>query len=229
MSSVKHFYRPGIASRAYWPRQSDRRTIIYRPFDDGRPSSAIGAQRRRPSAFRKSVVRAGTHVAYLAGHAFPNLLLAAGSWVVAEVLAGCATYAEAMYCIPPGMLDHPSVGECAPSGLSLPGHGPARRKPDLLVILGDGRSCAGPPKDPSQAACDGSDRAAYAEQPPAIAAGWRIVIAAPAVRLMAKWQRAQSRRQALAELRNLDERSLRDIGLTRCDIECAARHGIYLG
>src|SRR5262249_36883641 len=121
MSSVKHFYRPRSVSRAYWPRQSDRRAIIYRPFDDGRPSSAIGAQRRRPSAVRQSVLRAGTHVAYLAGHAFPNLLLAAGSWVVAEVLAGCATYAEAMYCIPPGMLDHEGADECAASGPSLPG------------------------------------------------------------------------------------------------------------
>jgi uncharacterized protein YjiS (DUF1127 family) len=210
MSSVKQFYRPRIASRAYWPRQLDRRAIIYRPFDDGRLPLAISAPRKRPSAFRKGMARAGARVSYLAGHAFPNLLLVAGSWVVAEVLAGCATYAEAMYCIPPEMTD----GGCAPPE-ALPKNAPAGRRPDLFVILGgDGRS---------------GEQSKEPERPSANAAGWHVAIAAPTVRLMAKWQRAQSRRRALAELRALDDRSLRDIGLTRADIEYAARYGIYLG
>ncbi|WP_291692620.1 DUF1127 domain-containing protein [Bradyrhizobium sp.] len=149
--------------------------------------------------------------------------------MVAEVLAGCATYAEAMYCIPPATLHHEGAAECASSRPSLPSHGPARGKPDLRVILGNGSSHTEPPKDLPQAAGEGADRAADAEQPPAIATGWRIAIAAPAVRLMAKWQRAQSRRRALAELRGLDDPTLRDVGLTRSDIEYAARQGIYLG
>jgi uncharacterized protein YjiS (DUF1127 family) len=215
MSSVKQFYRPRIASRAYWPRQLDRRAIIYRPFDDSRLPLAVSAPRKRPSAFRKGMARAGARVSYLAGHAFPNLLLVAGSWVVAEVLAGCATYAEAMYCIPPEVTD----GRCAPPEV-LPRNAPAGRRPDLFVVLGDGRP---------QTAREGGDCASHPERPSANAAGWHVAIAAPMVRLMAKWQRAQSRRRALAELRALDDRSLRDIGLTRADIEYAARHRIYLG
>jgi uncharacterized protein YjiS (DUF1127 family) len=48
-----------------------------------------------------------------------------------------------------------------------------------------------------------------------------------AARLMTRWAHALvvhlNRRAAITELRELDDRALRDIGLSRCEVEKAAR------
>jgi uncharacterized protein YjiS (DUF1127 family) len=38
-------------------------------------------------------------------------------------------------------------------------------------------------------------------------------------------RKAREQRQAIAELRRFDDRSLRDIGISACDIEYIVRHG----
>src|SRR5262249_12829681 len=52
-----------------------------------------------PGAWSRLALRAAT-LGHCAGHALPSLLLAMLSWAIAEVLAGCAAYAEALYPVP---------------------------------------------------------------------------------------------------------------------------------
>src|SRR5262249_37978594 len=56
--------------------------------------------RRGPSAWSSFTVKAATTLSYCAGHALPSLLLVVFPWAVAELLAGFAAYAEAMYSPP---------------------------------------------------------------------------------------------------------------------------------
>jgi len=48
---------------------------------------------------------------------------------------------------------------------------------------------------------------------------------APTVLLLSKIREGNARRRAIAELRSLDDRSLRDIGISRGDIGYIARYG----
>jgi hypothetical protein len=52
-----------------------------------------------PAAWSPLAIKATT-LCYCAGNALPNLLLAMLSWAIAEVVAGCAAYAEALYAVP---------------------------------------------------------------------------------------------------------------------------------
>jgi len=56
--------------------------------------------RPAPPAWSSLRVKAATTLSYCAGHAFPVLLLGFFSWAVAELLAGFAAHAEAMYSPP---------------------------------------------------------------------------------------------------------------------------------
>jgi hypothetical protein len=79
-----------------------------------------------------------------------DLLLAIFSWILAEFLAGCATYAQAMYPLPlpanPG-LDHENQQQRAPGRSATAS---ASVKPILTVIPGTKRSKLGkqPPRLP---------------------------------------------------------------------------------
>jgi uncharacterized protein YjiS (DUF1127 family) len=57
-------------------------------------------------------------------------------------------------------------------------------------------------------------------------AGWRIAIVASAVRLLSNIREGYARRRAIAELQIMDDRSLRDIGISRADIGYIARHRV---
>ena len=55
---------------------------------------------------------------------------------------------------------------------------------------------------------------------------WRTAISAPAMRLLSKIRETYARQQAVAELQAMDDRSLRDMGISRADISSIARHGV---
>src|SRR5262249_2790067 len=59
-----------------------------------------GRVRPAPPACPSLTVKAATTLSYCAGQALPALLLGVFSWAVAELLAGFAAYAEAMYSPP---------------------------------------------------------------------------------------------------------------------------------
>lgn len=184
---------PGLVVPLFWDSAPGRKTPARLPF-------------RMMKAF-----------AHLAGHTGPNLLLAAASWIIAEAMAGCAAYGEALYGIP--LTTEAAALEPAEERKAKPGAGmilvhtrddPASRTP---------RSHAGLPARCAAILIDmpreGRDRSPwYAPIGVFIAACWRRI------------RRARERRQTIAELRQLDHRTLRDIGLYACDIEHIARRGV---
>jgi uncharacterized protein YjiS (DUF1127 family) len=112
--------------------------------------------------------------------AISGFLLAFMSWTIAQTLAGCAAYAQAMY----------------PVFVDLDEHDPA-----------------------------GGSQPERSEPAPAASPGWGASIASLAGKLQSSMRRGRDRRLAMAELRTLDDRSLRDMGISRYDIEHIARHG----
>ena len=134
----------------------------------------------------------------------PNLLLAILSWVIAEFLAGCAAYAEAIHpnlAIAEDRVNLRDRMPCGPLRLDLQGEVKKGSRPASAVRL-PGVSGARP--KPMR---------------------WYMSISALLMTLLSKLRKAQERRRALMELENLDERTLRDIGISRCDIESITRRG----
>jgi uncharacterized protein YjiS (DUF1127 family) len=189
------------------PNSNGERALVI-PLSHGRKPS-------RPAAMTTSAmtVKAVTRISHFAEHTLPNLMVAVFSWIITETLAGCTAYAESLYPIPPV----PEAVEAAPD------EAPRRRAADHLslvsiharlgVVSGEQPTLA-PALDPTE----GNSFAPAERQPGAL---WRrcsalgMFIAACALRI----RRARARRQAIAELRGLDDRSLRDIGLSASDIE----------
>jgi len=154
------------------------------------PPEADPSWRAVSAAVSALMTRVATGVAICTEVAFPNVLFAVMSWTIAQALAGCAAYAEAMY---PGYVEHVDRNDPprdAPSRCSgaLPAEGecvvrPEAARPssvDLRALIGGFRS---------------------------------------------RMRRGRDRRLAMAELRALDDRSLRDIGISRSDIDYIARRG----
>jgi uncharacterized protein YjiS (DUF1127 family) len=169
----------------------------------------------RPAAMTMSAmtVKAVTRISHFAEHTLPNLMVAVFSWIITETLAGCTAYAESLYPIPPA----PEAVEAAPNET------PRRRAADRLSLVSIHArlgvvSCEQPTLAPTLDQTDADTFVQPERQPGAI---WRrcsslgIFIASCALRI----RRARARRRAIAELRGLDERSLRDIGLSAIDIE----------
>ena len=94
--------RLGGPSAASAPRVWSYREI-YRPNDDGRAlrtSSDDARSRRAISAAASGMMaRVVGGLAKLGETAFPRLLFAVMSWTMAQALAGCIAYAEAMYSV----------------------------------------------------------------------------------------------------------------------------------
>jgi hypothetical protein len=62
---------------------------------------------------------------------FSGFLLAAASWIAAEILEGCATYAEAMYPIPLEPPDRPDPTDPHKSDIE------DSRRAQIIVLRGD--------------------------------------------------------------------------------------------
>jgi uncharacterized protein YjiS (DUF1127 family) len=156
-----------------------------------------------PSAWSSLTVKAATTLSYSAGHALPALLFAFVSWAVAEILSGCAAYAEAMY---------------APPAATKPGL-------DLTTMLVNGGSAGH-----SHQIQPGTEAAAlrpaeWRNERPAVRADWGVSLTRVVATCWSSVRRSRDRRQAIEELRSLDDRSLRDIGISRSDIESIVRYG----
>ena len=136
----KELSRHQSHSQIRLPRQIDRSAVSDRPSNCDRPlltsSQKDTSQPAILEALPRLMVKAVARFAEHAGTAFPNLLLAIISWTVAEFLAGCAAYAEAMYPPPPM---HGRVH----SGVPVPTACPTldilrlRGKPSLIAIAGN--------------------------------------------------------------------------------------------
>jgi uncharacterized protein YjiS (DUF1127 family) len=162
------------------------------------------------SAWSSLTVKAATTLSYSAGPALPALLFAFVSWVVAEILSGCAAYAEAMYAPP------------AAKGLVA-----APTKPGLnrMTMQANGGSAGH-----SHQARPGTRAAAlppaeWRNERRAVRADWRVSLTQVVVACWSSLCRSWDRRRAIGELRSLDDRSLRDIGISRSDIEYIVRYG----
>jgi uncharacterized protein YjiS (DUF1127 family) len=177
------------------------------------------AQRRapaRPAAMTMPAMamKAVNGVSHFAEHTLPNFLVAVFSWIIMETLAGCTAYAESLYPIPP-------APEPAEPALEETARHRAADRLSLVSIrprLGV-ESCEQPTLTPTLDPTGGGSFTQPERRP---GAHWRyrssigIFIAACAPRV----RRARARRQAIAELHALDDRSLRGIGLSASDIEC---------
>lgn len=143
---------------------------------------------------------------------FSRFLLAFMSWTMAEVLAGCAAYAQAMY---PCYVEEELVGQGDvsrgdngnPSGVKPIVRSPSRwTKSTVTVPIA-------------------VERAARSQAPGVASRGCGASLTSLAGKLWSRVRAMRDRRLAMAELRSLDDRALRDIGICRFDIECFARHG----
>jgi uncharacterized protein YjiS (DUF1127 family) len=189
------------------PNSNGERALVI-PLSHGRKPS-------RPAAMTMPAmtVKAVRRISHFAEHTLPNLMVAVFSWIITETLAGCTAYAESLYPIPPA----PEAVEAAPDET------PRRRAADRLSLVSIHArlgvvNCEQPTLAPTLDQTDADTFARPERQPGAL---WRrcsalgIFIAACALRI----RRARARRQAIAELRGLDDRTLRDIGLSASDIE----------
>ena len=146
---------------------------------------------------------------------------AAVSWIFKQAFEGCAAYAAAMYGIPVGELR-----DCHD-----PGDGPqtAREHTDRSVSQ---TSVEVSTNANGNVLCLAESRIARLEaefsaprKPVRVAsAGWIAPISSIVAKIRSRIRQRRERRQA-AELQCFDDRSLRDIGISRCDIEYLMRHG----
>jgi uncharacterized protein YjiS (DUF1127 family) len=167
--------------------------------------------------------------------AFPNFLLAVVSWIFAQALAGCAAYGEAMY---PGLV---GVGEPVDQSDPVRGTQSEHGNPNQLQSRTSGLSEISPIANEgirgrrpflvsrqTQSSATALVKTEYierSEKTRAAAAGWSTSITSFLANLRSRIRRGRDSRLAIAELRTFDDRELRDVGISRCDIEHPAGRG----
>jgi uncharacterized protein YjiS (DUF1127 family) len=176
-----------------------------------RPSSEADTSWRAVSAAASALMtRAAAGLALCSEVAFPNVLLAVLSWTFAQALAGCAAYAEAMY---PGLADAQSEH----------GNGGLVRSDMRSVAAGEsGRAGSiSLPRQTAPSAPAVQTESAARPEPTRSA----VSIASLIGQFRSRMRGRRERRLAIAELQALDDRSLRDIGISRSDIAYIVRRG----
>jgi uncharacterized protein YjiS (DUF1127 family) len=181
------------------PRRTDPRPIHDRDLHSTRDGTLVlslpqdASRRRIPPALSSLTVTAATTLC--AGNAFPGLLLAVFSWLIAEFLAACAAYGQAMHAPPQAAVSPPAD---APGPEEVKSSRDARPRLTPISTQANRDAARNPaPRHPLRLA----------------AACWSRI------------RQAQTRRRTMEELKNLDDRSLRDIGLCQSDVEHIARYG----
>jgi uncharacterized protein YjiS (DUF1127 family) len=189
MPFIKHLSDRRSSFRARLPRRTDPRPL--RRAHGGNDVAGIIAlrpnrapKRQKPATLSLLMLKAAA-LSSCAGNALPSLLFAISSWAIAEVIAGCAAYAQAAYVAP---LPEPAQSLKA---RATDVHAPVVATRALPPLLS--------PRWVSLGAL--------------LAACWTVI------------RKARQRRQLVAELWKLDDRTMRDIGVSRCDIVHLKRHG----
>ena len=186
---------------------------------------------RRPTvaAGARLMVNPAAGLAACADIAFQNFLLAVVYWTFAQVLAGCPAYGEAMY---PDLV---GVGELVDQSDPVRGtqseHGNPNQLPSQTSSLSEISSIANdeikgrrPFLGSRQTQSGAADlvRTEYAEPSEGTRAASVGSIASDAsfiARFLSRIRRGRESRMAIAELRGFDDRELKDIGISRCNIE----------
>lgn len=195
----------GAGSRTH--RQIYRRVIQDSPGGD----AMLRTPPDRPWRARAAVVLCAC------GDSQPCRFLAAVvSWIFEQAFEGCAAYAAAMYGIPVGELQNSSdPADDLQTGhehtvqvvSKTPGEISAGAKGNILYL-----------EESNTATLD----AEFVAQPMRAASpGWM----ASTIAKFRSIVRQRRERRLAAELHCFDERSLRDVGISRCDIEYLVRHG----
>jgi uncharacterized protein YjiS (DUF1127 family) len=161
--------------------------------------------------------------------AFPRFLYAVMSWMMAQALAGSIAYAEAMY---PCFAELPDRHDPA-SGAQGENGDPNRLRNQAAGLSEIYPIAKSETRGNSAISRQTLSRAVALEAayvvPPEMARaaspGWSVSIKSALVEFRSRMRRERDRRVAIAELRALDDRTLLDIGISRCDIEYFARHG----
>jgi uncharacterized protein YjiS (DUF1127 family) len=227
--------QPGQDSREGNPRTGHGGHLLLSTAREPAP------MRTAPAAWSPLAVKAAS-LCCCAGNALPSLLLAILSWAITEVLAGCAAYAEAMYATPA-----PAAAET-----NGPTSVPLRAKPVLSLVSAPTRHGAAPAHRGAAAAVaalpaewqrhyhdvevldvEVLDVEVLGEMHGEVQRElWPTRTASrlsPKFILTACWTRlwrARARRRAIEELRGLDDHTLRDIGISRADIEDIVQNGV---
>jgi uncharacterized protein YjiS (DUF1127 family) len=188
-------------------------------------SSEDDATRRSTvAAAARFIVKAAAGFAACAEVAVPNFLLTVVSWTFAQALAGCAAYGEAMY---PGFV---SVGEPVDQRDPARGTPSEHGNPNQLQSRTSGLRGRAPflvsrQTRSSAAALVKTEHIERSERTHAADAGWSPSIASFLASLRSRIRCGRDSRLTIAKLRALDDRRLRDIGISRSDIEHLAGRG----
>jgi uncharacterized protein YjiS (DUF1127 family) len=151
-----------------------------------------------------------------------RVLDAVVSWIFEQAFEGCAAYAAAMYGIPVGELrdrhdpaDDPQTAREHTDRLVSrpPGEISANVKGNILCLA------------ESRIARLEAEFVAPPQRPRMASPGWVASISSIVAKIRSRIRRLRDRRLAATELRSFDDRSLRDVGISRCDIEYLVRHG----
>jgi uncharacterized protein YjiS (DUF1127 family) len=225
-------------SAASRPRVRSYHWIHWRISDDRALRTSLEEEtswRAIPAAVFGLTAKAIAGFAAFGEVAFPGFLFAAMSWTVSQALAGCAAYAEAMYPSFVNWDEH--LDWCDPARDTQSKSGNPNRLPSQTSGLSDLSPIA---KDeirghgPTLLSCQGQSSGAApveaqdiagSEVTRAAALGWSASITSLLAKFRSRMRGGRDRRLAIMEQRNLDGRTLRDIGISRCDIEYFARHG----
>jgi uncharacterized protein YjiS (DUF1127 family) len=225
MSVAKHLSYAGSRSRKQRPRRIDGPSFAYLSthHDEAPRARPQQAPSRQPEIAGApiaswSVLRTTVQFAEAAA----ELVWAVASWLVMEMLDGCAAHAMAMYGIPEDA-DAKECDDATPATTPVPPTNWSR--PTLHVISVNADIGAGEIFSPPDATQPCAISAARSGQMRGSRAGWRTAIVTSAVWLLSKIREGYARRRDIAELQNMDDRSLRDIGISRADISYIARHG----
>jgi hypothetical protein len=195
------------------------------------PSRQHGSWRVIPAVVSGLMTRTIGGFAACVAVEFPNFLLVVMSWMVAQAISGCAAYAEAMHSgsVYPGEpMDHRDPANGAPSRHENPERlgksGPSEMS---AIAKGEIGEC-GPILQPDQtrsgvAAAVEAENILRSEATPAASLDRN----APVTSLVAGFRSriCRGRDQRLSIMEAFDDQTLRDVGISRCEIEYLARHG----
>jgi len=220
---------PPVALRPRADRHIQRPLVPDSPNgDDAMPrTSSDTTWRVISTAVSGVIVNAGGGLAGCGEFAASRLLITCVSWICVQVLEGCAAYGAAMYPLPMDLENPPHRGD-PQSGREEPNR-PGRTRSGPGEIFPGAKGAIGGNATvlylaPSSKAWPDAEFVVRRQAARAASRGWAAFIRSVAAGIRTKIRLWRDRRLAITELRSLDDRSLRDVGISRGDIEYVMRH-----